>query len=92
MKKFLVIIFLAVIVLSGCADRISSLKQECEKNNGVWQDSYNECDDSGISSSWDMKSWCYNMGGAYNDCASPCRHYADKSSCIQVCYRLCEFK
>ncbi len=92
MKKTALILFLLLFVLGGCgAKGYVQLQNECESNNAIWQADYHECDDGGISSAWDMKDWCDKNGGAYNNCASPCRHFENKGACIQVCYRMCSY-
>lgn len=35
---------------------------------------------------------CEELGGTFNECASPCRHEAPGTMCAQVCVAVCEFK
>lgn len=46
---------------------------------------YKECEDL-------SKSQCEELGGTFNECASPCRHEAPGTMCAQVCVAVCEFK
>jgi hypothetical protein len=60
-------------------------KLACDENNGIWLNEYDECE--GIT-----PETCKELGGIYNDCASPCRNNPETELCMQVCVSVCIFK
>ena len=61
----------------------SNEKGLCLQNGGVYDDVYKEC--GGID-----KAVCEEIGGIFNECASPCRHDQDAQQCILSCELVCE--
>jgi len=57
--------------------------QACQDAGGRWLAEHNECE--GV-----QRSWCEDYGGAYNSCASACRHNPDADlSCTHQCVQVC---
>ena len=57
----------------------------CLENNGTWLQEHQECEFIG-------ESQCTALEGAFNECASACRHDPDAMMCIQMCVPVCSFE
>ncbi len=74
------IIFTEVIDENG-----ESLAEQCESEGGTWLPEHHECED--IS-----ETFCSELGGSFESCASACRHDPDAEMCIEVCVPVCSFE
>jgi putative hemolysin len=63
---------------------LNKAKEVCEKNDGYWIDSANECE--GIS-----QQMCEENGGEFNECGSACRNDPDAEMCTMQCVTFCDF-
>ncbi len=66
---------------------IGDKSTQCREAGGTWLKKYRECENIGLKE-------CFNIGGIYNFCASPCRHYREESIadvCVFKCTEVCEF-
>ena len=64
-------------------------RETCLKASGTWLKKHGECDLTGARTD-DPRTFCNNtMKGAYNECASPCRHDENAQACATVCLRIC---
>ncbi len=59
--------------------------ERCMANEGSWSAQYNEC--GGVSS-----ATCKNIGGTFDECASPCRHDPNATVCVAMCAQVCYIK
>jgi hypothetical protein len=66
-----------------------TLSQACKENGGTWIEDNQECEvmDSTKGLSQDR---CEQLGGVFDECASPCRHDPSAEVCIQSCVQLCK--
>lgn len=60
-----------------------SLEEACSKlYQGDWVSEYKECENIN-------KDQCNLLGGAFNECASACRHNTEEQFCILLCIPVC---
>jgi hypothetical protein len=59
------------------------LAKDCAAMGGIWLAEHLECE-------VDDRAWCTARNGAFDDCASPCRH-SPGAICATVCQPLCSF-
>lgn len=63
----------------------STAGDRCTANGGTWSAQYGEC--GGVSS-----ATCQNIGGTFDECASPCRHDPKATVCVAMCAQVCNIK
>ncbi len=88
-KELRIIFYLLLLGIATyfIANMFGDRTQMCKEAGGVWSKKYNECENVNLGK-------CVNMGGFYNFCASPCRHYAEENIaevCERKCVQVCEF-
>ncbi len=57
----------------------------CMASGGTWSAQYSEC--GGINN-----ATCENIGGTFEECASPCRHDPNAMVCVAMCAQICIIK
>lgn len=68
----------------------NELENECIKSGGDWLAEFKECESSQTDKGLDQKE-CADLGGQFDECASPCRHNPDAELCAAVCVKTCAF-
>lgn len=66
----------------SAGDSQATYAQACQDAGGNWLAQHNECE--GV-----MESWCTARDGAYESCASACRHDPNAEVCTDQCVRVC---
>ena len=95
MKKTTVVLMVILLIVAvgliyflipkNKVSETDKLAQACRDHNGTWLATYQECE-------YADKDWCFSVGGNYNECASACRHNADKTgACTMQCVQVCSF-
>ncbi len=71
--------------LSGApVNNFNEILSSCIRSNGRWLPPYKECENVGVD-------WCDLVNGAYNECASACRHNPDpRIMCTMQCVPVCK--
>jgi hypothetical protein len=69
-----------------------NLSQSCQSAGGKWLPEFKECEWQSILKT-QGQALCGQMGGQYDDCASPCRHQPGypNITCLTVCAMVCKF-
>ena len=90
---------IVIIVFVACSDSDSS-KDSSAANDSAARDciafgrNYNPSQNECFGQSSDLiplaEAFCSNNGGAFNECASPCRHAPPDTDCAAVCEWLCK--
>jgi hypothetical protein len=93
MKKVILVLFFSLF-LAACSgsesdeapDEVDSaeIEQACVDEGGIFIAEHNECED--IS-----EDACTELGGAYDSCASACRHEPADTICTAQCVLVCSF-
>ena len=83
-KKILLVTFFAIscLVVIFFVSKVGSAQSQCTERGGTYSIIHNECED--IS-----REACFDLGGVWNGCASPCRHSPDAEICIESCDVVC---
>jgi hypothetical protein len=66
---------------------IGDRSNQCMGVGGTWSKKYRECENVTLRE-------CVKIGGIFNFCASPCRHYKEENiaeKCSLECIKVCEF-
>jgi hypothetical protein len=80
------ILMMAGVLFACSADKPDprdDLAEACVAVGGTWLFKHLECET-------DARTWCEAQGGAFDDCASPCRHLPGQI-CATVCQPVCSF-
>lgn len=56
---------------------------KCIAKGGTWSEQYREC--GGVDS-----ATCENIGGTFEECASPCRNDPNAIACTMMCVQICK--
>jgi hypothetical protein len=83
MKMLLV----ALLVFTVAACTPQDIAASCTQSGGEWDSIHNEC--ATMDAAADIRGFCEQNNGAYQECASACRHNPDADFCIQVCVQVC---
>ncbi len=59
--------------------------EQCKNMGGTWSEQYKEC--TGI-----QEVGCTEIGGRWNECASPCRNDPNAEVCIMMCVQVCSLQ
>jgi hypothetical protein len=94
MKKPLVILIIGVIAVMAYGVWLANQSPEtdlgpiasiCTDEGGSWVAEYGECENIGAAT-------CTELGGAYAECTSACRHSDDPAApCTMQCVPVCSF-
>ena len=85
--RIIVSLFVLAIIFYFLSLTAGDKSKQCTQVGGVWSKKYRECENIGFKE-------CFNIGGLYNFCASPCRHYREENIldiCEFECTKVCEF-
>jgi hypothetical protein len=88
MKKLVFLILVLVVLSAACGSSSevdpAEVEKACTEAGGMYVAEHVECEN--IS-----EQTCTDMGGTFDECASPCRHEPEDVVCVTMCVPLCTF-